>query len=49
MVRSVSSLKANQLDPEKVAYWYFRLNGYLQIENFVVHPVRHGGQRTNGP
>jgi hypothetical protein len=25
------------LDPEKVAYWYFRLNGFLQIENFLVH------------
>ena len=47
MVRSVSSLKANQLDPEKVAYWYFRLNGYLQIENFVIHPGRRGGQRTD--
>ncbi len=47
MARSVSSLKALQLDPEKVAYWYFRLNGYLQIENFVVHPERHGGQRTD--
>lgn len=35
------------LDPEKVAYWYFRLNGFLQIENFVVHPPGHGGQRTD--
>ena len=35
------------LDPEKVAYWYFRLNGFLQIENFVVHPQRHGSQRTD--
>ena len=22
----------------KIAYWYFRLNGFLIIENFVVHP-----------
>jgi hypothetical protein len=22
----------------KIAYWYFRLNGFLTIENFVVHP-----------
>jgi hypothetical protein len=36
-----------RLNPEKVAYWYFRLNGFLQIENFVVHPTRHGGQRTD--
>ncbi len=35
------------LDPEKVAYWYFRLNGFLQIENFVVHPTRQGSQRTD--
>ena len=33
--------------PEKVAYWYFRLNGFLQIENFVVHPERRGSQRTD--
>ncbi|SRR5208282_756003 len=22
----------------KIAYWYFRLNGFLTIENFVIHP-----------
>jgi hypothetical protein len=33
--------------PERVAYWYLRLNGFLQIENFVVHPARHGSQRTD--
>ena len=38
---------SESLDPEKVAYWYFRLNGFLQIENFVVHPERRGGQRTD--
>jgi hypothetical protein len=37
----------DRLDPEKVAYWYFRLNGFLQIENFIVHPERRGGQRTD--
>jgi len=37
----------NELIPEKVAYWYFRLNGFLQIENFIVHPERHGSQRTD--
>src|SRR5262245_26085362 len=35
------------LKPEKVAYWYFRLNGFLQIENFVIHPGRRGGQRSD--
>jgi hypothetical protein len=38
---------AGYLDPEKVAYWYFRLNGFFQIENFVVHPARRGGQRID--
>ncbi len=38
---------SERLDPEKVAYWYFRLNGFLQIENFVVHPKRRGSQRTD--
>lgn len=35
------------LDPEKVAYWYFRLNGFLQIKDFVVHPERQSAQRAN--
>jgi hypothetical protein len=30
---------------EKMAYWYFRLNGFLTIENFVVHPEK-GPQHT---
>lgn len=38
---------ADRLEPERVAYWYFRLNGFLQIENFVVHPPGRGGQRTD--
>lgn len=36
------------LKPEKVAYWYFRLNGFLQIENFIIHPRTRGSQRTDG-
>lgn len=32
---------------EKAAYWYFRLNGFFQIENFVVHPARKGSQLTD--
>lgn len=36
-----------RMNPEKVAYWYFRLNGFFQIENFVVHPTRRGSQRTD--
>jgi hypothetical protein len=37
----------NQINAEKVAYWYLRLNGFFQIENFVVHPERRGSQRTD--
>ena len=35
------------MDAEKVAYWYFRLNGFFQLENFVIHPQRRGSQRTD--
>jgi hypothetical protein len=33
--------------PERLAYWYLRLNGFLTIENFVVHPDTGGNQRTD--
>lgn len=32
--------------PECLAYWYFRLNGFMTIENFVVHPDRGSEVRT---
>ena len=35
------------LKPERVAYWYLRLNGFLQFENFIIHPDRSGSQRTD--
>lgn len=39
---------AAPIDPEKLAYWFFRLNGCLTIENFVVHDdTGSGGQRTD--
>ena len=47
MARPPCPLPAGSLEPEKIAYWYFRLNGFLQIENFVVHPERRGAQRTD--
>ena len=34
------------INPEEVAYWFFRLNGCLTIVNFVVHPDLGGRQRT---
>lgn len=32
---------------EQIAYWYFRLNGFLLTDNFYVHPRREGGARTD--
>jgi len=26
-----------QSTPEKLVYWYLRINGFLQLENFVIH------------
>lgn len=36
-----------RMNPEKVAYWYLRLNGFLQIEDFYVHPGGKGSARTD--
>lgn len=47
MNRAFPNSPVDGLDSEKVAYWYFRLNGFFQIENFVVHPERRGSQRTD--
>src|SRR5262249_24480243 len=37
------------IDTERLAYWYFRLNGFLTLENFVVHPQfrEQPGQKTD--
>ena len=34
------------LDPDQVAYWYFRLNGFLTTVNFIVHSEEGAGVRT---
>ncbi len=39
--------KQYTIDSEKLAYWYFRINGFLTIENFVVHPNTGSEQRTD--
>jgi hypothetical protein len=36
-----------EFNPERLAYWYFRLNGFLTIENFIVHDEYGGAQRTD--
>lgn len=40
-------LDEQRLEPEHVAYWYFRLNGFFQMESFIVHPPGKGSQRTD--
>lgn len=47
MIRPSHQRRPVRLNPEKVAYWYFRLNGFLQVENFYVHPRNRGGARTD--
>ncbi len=32
---------------ERLAYWYFRLNGFFTIENFIVHSDTGPNQRTD--
>ena len=32
---------------EELAYWYFRLNGFLTIQNFIVHDEKKANQRTD--
>ena len=39
--------KEIKIKSEKLAYWYFRLNGFLTIPNFVVHPDYGREQRTD--
>ncbi len=35
------------MESEKLAYWYFRLNGFLTIPNFIVHSEDTGSQLTD--
>lgn len=35
------------MNPERLAYWYFRLNGFFTTENFIVHPDQGHDQRTD--
>lgn len=39
--------KGEGMNAEKLAYWFFRLNGCFTFENFIVHPDRHGSQETD--
>jgi hypothetical protein len=35
------------LTADDIAYWFLRLNGCLTIRNFLLHPERSGGLRTD--
>lgn len=51
MGNPIDSSMNNQISqtysPERLAYWYFRINGFLTIENFIVHPDSGSDQRTD--
>ena len=36
-----------QSSPERLAYWYLRLNGFFILENFVIHDDVSSNQRTD--
>ncbi len=40
-------MDATAISSEQLAYWYFRLNGFMTTVNFVVHPEEGEGQRTD--
>src|SRR5208337_2804679 len=33
--------------PENLVNWYLRLNGFMTIPTYILHPVRPGAQRTD--
>jgi hypothetical protein len=36
-----------RISPERLAYWYLRLNGFLTLTNFIVHPDQGRNQETD--
>lgn len=46
-VTKSSSPKKPNITAEKLAYWFFRLNGCFTFENFVVHRDSRGSQLTD--
>lgn len=40
-------LRAMNIASERLAHWFFRLNGFLTTSNFVVHADQGVGQRTD--
>lgn len=46
-MNSLPNRNPTRSSPERLAYWYFRLNGFLTTENFIVHPDRGDRQQTD--
>jgi hypothetical protein len=42
-----STANVRPFSPERLAYWYFRLNGFLTTENFVIHDDTTSDPRTD--
>src|SRR3954468_19994651 len=40
-------LRAMNIASERLAHWFFRLNGFLTTSNFVLHADEGVGQRTD--
>lgn len=47
MIEARCTRKHEILKVEHLAHWYLRLNGFMTINDFVLHPDRRGGQRTD--
>ena len=46
-ILGVKAMSYCSITPEGLAYWYLRLNGFLTITNFVVHPDMGRDQETD--
>jgi len=42
-----TKVEKKRIKAESLAYWYFRLNGFLATVNFVIHPDIGSNQRTD--
>jgi hypothetical protein len=46
-VKSETATDSTSMNPEQLAYWYFRLNGFVTTVTFGVHPEEGSEQRTD--
>ncbi len=47
IIDSSHGQQVRQLKPDDVVRWYYRLNGFLAMSNFIIHPPQKGSQRTD--